>query len=65
MVWSTRHDPKDATIILDSTYTVYKDEGDKFISNNSVPYIEIPKEISKYDRTKITIFLDSDFGKNI
>ena len=68
MVWSPKHNSKnfkDNTVLLDSNYTVYKDEGDKFISNNSVPYIEIPKEISKYDRAKITIFLDSDFGKNI
>ena len=68
MVWSPKHNSKnfkDNTVLLDSNYTVYRDEGDKFISNNSVPYIEIPKEISKYDRTKITIFLDSDFGKNI
>jgi hypothetical protein len=64
-VLSLRHNPKTEPIILNSDYTVYEDEADKFISNNAIPYIEIPAEIIKYDRSKITLFLDTDFGKNI
>ena len=55
---TTSNDPVD---IL-SDYTIYEDEGDKFISNRSVPYIEIPADLIKYDRSKITLFLDADFG---
>ena len=65
LVLSLRHNPKTEPITLNSNYTVYEDEADKFISNNAIPYIEIPAEIIKYDRSKITLFLDADFGKNI
>lgn len=65
IVYSPSHDPKSDVIVLNSNYTVYEDEGDKFISNNSIAYIDIPKEIMQYDRSKITLFLDADFGKNI
>ena len=49
-------------IDIESSYTIYEDEGDKFISNNAVPYIELPAEIASYDRSKITLFLDAHFG---
>ena len=56
---------KSLPVTIDSNYTFYKDDADKFISNNAVPYIDIPAELAKFDRSKITIFLDMDFGKNI
>lgn len=49
-------------IEIESSYTVFEDEGDKFIANNAVPYINIPAEIASYDRSKITLFLDANFG---
>lgn len=47
---------------INSEYTIFEDEGDKFISNKAVPYIELPAELANYDRSKITLFADSDFG---
>ena len=47
---------------VNSDYTIYEDEGDKFISNKSVPYVELPAELINFDRSKITLFLDADFG---
>lgn len=52
-------------VSLESNYTVYEDPADKFISNNAIPYIEIPANIAKYDRSQITLFIDADFGKNV
>jgi hypothetical protein len=54
----TKIDPVDVL----SEYTIFEDEGDKFISHRSVPYIEIPPELVEYDRSKISLFLDADFG---
>ena len=59
------HETNNSSITLNSNYTVYEDSADKFISNNAIPYIEIPAEIAKYDRSKITLFLDADFGKDV
>jgi hypothetical protein len=59
------HETNNSPITLNSNYTVYEDSADKFISNNAIPYVEIPAEIAKYDRSKITLFLDADFGKEI
>lgn len=50
------------SVDINSEYTIFEDEGDKFISDNAVPYIDIPANIINYDRSKITIFLDTDFG---
>jgi hypothetical protein len=59
------HETNNSPITLNSNYTVYEDSADKFISNNAIPYVEIPAEIAKYDRSKITLFLDADFGKDV
>ena len=64
-VLAPNHEANNSPITLNSNYTVYEDSADKFISNNAIPYIEIPAEIAKYDRSKITLFLDADFGKNV
>ena len=47
---------------IETTYTIYEDAGDKFISNNAIPYIEIPAELVSHDRSKFTLFLDTNFG---
>ena len=65
LVHSSAHLDNSIPIEIDSKYTVYEDEADKFISNRAVPYIEIPKEISSYDRSKITLFLDTNFGMDL
>ena len=61
-VLSPGHIEKEEPVDIESRYTIYEDEGDKFISNNAVPYIEIPSVISRFDRSKLTMFLDTDFG---
>ena len=61
-VLSPGHVEKEEPVNIESRYTIYEDEGDKFISNNAVPYIEIPSVISRFDRSKLTMFLDTDFG---
>ena len=53
----------DGAINIQSKYTIYEDKGDKFISKNAVPYIEIPANLINFDRSKITIFIDADFGR--
>lgn len=64
-VLSIHHVDNTDLIEIDSRYTVFEDEGDKFISNRAVPYIEIPAELYSYDRSKITLFLDTDFGMDV
>lgn len=61
-VWSPDHQDQAEPVEIESRYTIYEDEGDKYISNNAVPYIEIPSIISRFDRSKLTLFLDTDFG---
>lgn len=48
-------------VSINSKYTIFEDEADKFISNGAIPYIEIPAELANFDRSQITIFLDADF----
>ena len=61
-VFSPDHVEQTEPVNIESRYTIYEDEGDKYISNNAVPYIEIPSLISRFDRSKLTLFLDTDFG---
>ena len=61
-VFSPDHVDQSEPVDIESRYTIYEDEGDKYISNNSIPYIEIPSIISRFDRSKLTMFLDTDFG---
>jgi hypothetical protein len=65
LVYSAFHMDTSTPIEIDSKYTVYEDEADKFISNRAVPYIEIPSELASYDRSKITLFLDTNFGMDV
>ncbi len=65
MIYSSAHVDNSKPIEIDSRYTVYEDEADKFISNRAVPYIELPAELASYDRSRITLFLDTNFGKGV
>lgn len=64
LVNSPNHNSENDVVDIESLYTIYEDEGDKYISNRGVPYIEIPANLFNYDRTCITLFLDTDFGVN-
>lgn len=64
MVDAPKHDKNNEVIDVQSNYTVYEDEGEKYISNKAVPYIEIPANLASFDNSFITLFLDADFGVN-
>lgn len=64
LINSPNHNSENDVVDVESLYTIYEDEGDKYISNRGVPYIEIPANLFNYDRTCITLFLDTDFGVN-
>ncbi len=64
LIESPKHDEANDIIDVQSNYTVYEDEGEKYISNKAVPYVEIPANLVNFDRSYITLFLDADFGVN-
>ena len=64
LVYAPKHEKTNEVINVQSNYTIFEDEGEKYISNNAIPYIEIPANLANFNNSSITIFLDTDFGVN-
>lgn len=60
-VKSSYYIDKSDPVDINSKYSFYEDEGDKYVSKGGVPYMDIPMELFNYDRSKITLFVDIDF----
>ena len=60
-VKSSYYVDKSDPVDINSKYSFYEDEGDKYVSKGGVPYMDIPMELFNYDRSKITLFVDIDF----
>jgi hypothetical protein len=49
------------SVDIKTNYTIFENNTNINIYNNSIPYINIPSSLFKYDKSKIVLYIDADF----
>jgi hypothetical protein len=49
------------SVDIKTNYTIFENNTNVSIYNNSIPYINIPSSLFKYDKSKIVLYIDADF----
>ena len=49
------------SVDIKTNYTIFENNTNVNIYNNSIPYINIPSSLFKYDKSKIVLYIDANF----